>query len=176
MFGLVLGIFTPVSAAPAVASTVVVTSQVPASSSSTAKAKTVVKSNKKAVNASKKRAKVASAAKKGVGVKYRTGGTTRNGWDCSGLVTYAYKKAGVKPKNGRWTTRTLKYDKKFKKTTKPKVGDVVYQGSGHIGIYMGKKKGKHTMISARNPRAGTTYHPVYNWNGNPKISFYTLKA
>lgn len=178
LFGLVLGLMSPIMpTAKATASTVVVTTtQVPASSHIAAKStKKKAKKVTKAQKLAKKKNTVATQAKKGVGVRYRSGGASRKGWDCSGLVSYAYKKAGVKPKNGRWTTSTLKKDKRFKKTSKPQKGDVVYQGRGHMGIYMGKKKGKHVMVSARNPRAGTTFHPVYNWNKG-KVSFYTLKA
>lgn len=175
LFGLVLGLMSPVMPnAKATASTAVVTTtQAPASLHIATKA-----SKKKATKAqklAKKKSIVTTQAKKGVGVRYRSGGVSRKGWDCSGLVSYVYKKAGVKPKNGRWSTSTLKKDKRFKKTSKPQKGDVVYQGKGHMGIYMGKKKGKHVMVSARNPRAGTTSHPVYNWNKG-KVSFYTLKA
>ena len=178
MFGLVLGLMTPIMpTAKASASTVVVASQATASPHIAAKSKKVKAKKKptKAQKLAKKKSIVTTQAKKGVGVRYRSGGVSRKGWDCSGMVSYVYKKAGVKPKNGRWTTSTLKKDKRFKKTSKPQKGDVVYQGKGHIGIYMGKKKGKHVMVSARNPRAGTTSHPVYNWNKG-KVSFYTLKA
>lgn len=139
------------------------------------KAKAKHKVISKASKLSKKKAKIAAIAKTGSGVKYRSGGNTRKGWDCSGFVTYTYKKAGQKV-SGRYTTSTLKNNKSFKKTKTPKPGDVVYQGKSHMGIYLGKQKGKHVMISARNPRAGTTVHPVYNWNGNKPVTFYALKA
>lgn len=182
MFGLVLGLLSPiVPTANASANTVVVPTAVSASSQSmshfAAKSKKVTKKKKvtKAQKLAKKKKAIVANAKKGVGVKYRFGGASRKGWDCSGFVSYTFKKAGIKPKNGRWSTSSIKKDKRFKKTSKPKAGDIVYQGSKHVGIYMGKKKGKHTMISARNPRSGTTYHPVYNWNKG-KVSFYSLKA
>lgn len=139
------------------------------------KAKAKTKKQTKAQRLAAKRAKITRAAKSGVGVRYRFGGNSRKGWDCSGFVTYSYKKAGHKVK-GRYTTRSIKNNSSFKKTKHPRSGDVVYQGSKHVGIYIGKKKGKHYMISARNPRAGTTAHPVYNWNGNKPVSFYTLKS
>lgn len=178
MFGLVLGLMTPIMpTAKASASTVVVASQATTSPHIAAKSKKVKAKKKptKAQKVAKKRKAVSAHAKKGVGVRYRYGGSSRKGWDCSGMVSYVYKKAGVKPKHGRWSTSTLKKDKRFKKTSKPRAGDVVYQGSRHMGIYMGKKRGKHVMISARNPRKGTTSHPVYGWNKG-KVKFYTLKS
>lgn len=177
MFGLVLGALTPIlpsATAPANAAVSVTASQ-PTAVHVAMKKKKKAKKLTKAQKLAKKKSAIVSQTKKAVGVRYRSGGKSRKGWDCSGMVSYVYKKAGVKPKNGRWTTSTLKKDKRFKKTSKPRAGDVVYQGSKHMGIYMGKKRGKYVMVSARNPRKGTTYHPVYNWNKG-KVSFYALKS
>lgn len=133
---------------------------------------------KKAAN-SKKRATVIKQARLGSKkkVQYRWGGSSHRGWDCSGLVSYAYKKAGVRPPGGtRWITKSLKYDKRFVKTSKPKVGDVVYQGKNHMGIYAGKKGKKHYIIDAANPKSDTRTTTLWQRWDHRKVSFYTLKG
>lgn len=156
-------------ATPANAAAHSVTTQVSAAKHVTAK---------KSSSVDKKRSKAYSVAKSSYkGVRYRSGGTTRKGWDCSGFVTYVYKNAGAKnKKSSRWTTRSIRNDKSLKRTYNPKPGDIVYNSSSHVGIYIGKKKGKPYMISARNPRAGTTEHPVkWGYVKAKNIKYYTLK-
>lgn len=162
-----------------VAPTQALASQAPTSTQVSSYAVVYASSKKKKSSATKKREKAFRVAKSDYkGVRYRSGGTSRKGWDCSGFVTYVYKKAGIKSKkSSRWNTRSIRVDKKLKRTSKPKPGDIVYNSSSHVGIYIGKKKGKPYMISARNPKKGTTQHPV-KW-GNIKaksVKYYTIRA
>lgn len=104
----------------------------------------------------------------GVGTPYVWGGTSpTSGWDCSGFVQYVYKKAGISiPRN----TSAILASNKFKRTSSPKPGDLVFQrGGGHVGIYVGGGK----MIGAQNPSVGTILHSV---NRNPVYGYYTLKG
>lgn len=158
-------------------------------SASTKPASKVIKKSKAQIAKAKKAAKIKANAKKRsvvakqarIGskkrVQYRWGGSSHRGWDCSGLVSYAYKKAGVRPPGGtRWNTRSLKKDKRFVRTSKPKVGDVVYQGNSHMGIYAGKKGKKHYIIDAANPKSDTRTTTLWQSWDKRKVSFYTLKV
>jgi cell wall-associated NlpC family hydrolase len=46
-------------------------------------------------NNSNLRTKIVSDAKELLGIRYRYGGTTKNGFDCSGFVQYVYKNNGI---------------------------------------------------------------------------------
>ena len=90
--------------------------------------------------------KVASIAKQYLGVPYVYGGSTPSGFDCSGLIYYAFKNAGKSI--GR--TTAAGYYNMAKKVTSPQVGDLVFfsntykAGISHVGIYLGNNQ----MISA----------------------------
>ena len=156
-------------------SAVKVTTKKKKSKAQIAKAKKAakIKANAKKRSVVVKQAKIGSKKR----VQYKWGGSSHRGWDCSGLVSYTYKKAGVRPPGGtRWNTRSLKKDKRFVKTTKPKVGDVVYQGNNHMGIYAGKKGKKHYIIDASNPKSDTRTTTLWQSWDKRKVSFYTLKV
>lgn len=125
----------------------------------------------------KKRATIYKQASIGANkrVQYKWGGSTHRGWDCSGLVSYAHKKAGVWPPGGRWNTRSLKKDKRFVRTYSPKLGDVVYQGNGHMGIYAGKKGKKRYIIDAANTKSDTRKTTLYQKWDKRAVSYYTLR-
>lgn len=94
--------------------------------------------------------KLVTIAATGKGKPYVWGGTTPEGWDCSGFVQWVYKQAGIDiPRVNQWTAGTV--------TTKPVPGDIVVQNGGsHVGIYAGGGM----MYSALNPQDGTKFHPV----------------
>ena len=76
---------------------------------------------------------------------YAYGGATPRGWDCSGLVLWTYKQAGVKLYHSASVQRNS-----GKKVKTPKVGDLVsfsygYGYMGHIGIYVGEGKFIHSV-------------------------------
>lgn len=174
LVGSMIGLASPAQAS---VPTSVVSTQVATSGLVSVPAKK--KTTKKKSSATIKRGKALKVAKTDYkGVKYSSGGTTRKGWDCSGFVTYVYKKAGAKSKNSsRWTTKSIKNDKKLKRTNNPKPGDIVYNSPTHVGIYIGKKNGKPYMISARNPSKGTTQHPVkWGYVKSKNIKYFTIKA
>jgi len=87
--------------------------------------------------------------------RYAFGAMGPNAFDCSGLVRYAYRKAGVSGKlgGGHSAQAMLAWGRRHHLTSKvhPKVGDVVIYGNGsHAGIYIGHG----LVISALNPRLG----------------------
>jgi cell wall-associated NlpC family hydrolase len=93
---------------------------------------------------------IAAIAYTGIGSPYVWGGTTPNGWDCSGFTQWVYAQAGISiPRVNAWTA--------MKPTSTPQPGDLVMQNGGaHVGIYVGNGM----MISALNPSQGTLLHSV----------------
>ncbi|WP_246941880.1 peptidoglycan-binding protein [Bacillus pinisoli] len=79
-----------------------------------------------------------------VGTPYKWGGTSPNGFDCSGFLQYVFAKKGVN------IPRTVSDIWNFAVTVgKPSVGDVVFfqtykKGPSHAGIYLGDGKFIHS--------------------------------
>lgn len=77
-------------------------------------------------------------------IPYIFGGTTKNGFDCSGFVQYAFKQSGKKI-----SRTTLSQFAQSEKVTSPKPGDLVFfkntyrKGISHVGIYIGNNKFVH---------------------------------
>lgn len=93
--------------------------------------------------------KAISIAMENLGKPYVFGGSTPSGFDCSGLVYYAFSNAG------KIISRTSSegYYNMATKVTTPQVGDLVFfqntydkEGITHVGIYIGNDQ----MISATN--------------------------
>jgi cell wall-associated NlpC family hydrolase len=91
--------------------------------------------------------KAVAVARKQIGKPYRYGGNGPRSFDCSGLVQYIYRKAGVKlPRTADAQHRHVKRHVKFKNLA---TGDLVYfYGDGHTGIVSKVKGGKVYMIHA----------------------------
>lgn len=77
-------------------------------------------------------------AKLYIGVPYVWGGTTPDGFDCSGLVQYAYRQIGI---NISRTTYTQVNDGYYVAKDSLRKGDLVFFGNisspHHVGIYIG---------------------------------------
>jgi len=87
------------------------------------------------------------------GDQYVAGGQGPNVFDCSGLVRYSYRKAGVTRKlGGGSSARGMLYWGRLHhltSRTNPSIGDVVIYGNGsHAAIYIGRGR----VIHALNPR------------------------
>jgi cell wall-associated NlpC family hydrolase len=85
-----------------------------------------------------------------VGAKYRWGASGPNAFDCSGLVTWAYRTSGKSlPRSSKDMSRVG--TPVSKGDLQP--GDLVffYSGPSHVGIYIGNGQ----IVHASNPR-----HPV----------------
>ena len=102
---------------------------------------------------------VINSAKKYIGVPYLWGGTTPKGFDCSGLVQYAFNENGVS------LTRTTftQWDNGIPVTT-PSYGDLVFfqtdgPGPTHVGIYMGNNQ----FIEAGTSTGVTITDITYNY-------------
>lgn len=84
------------------------------------------------------------------GVKYRFGGATPTGFDCSGFVMYVFNKHGIKLPRTADIQFTVGKPIKNKKELKP--GDLVFfetyeKGASHVGIYQGNDKFVHASSS-----------------------------
>jgi cell wall-associated NlpC family hydrolase len=90
-----------------------------------------------------------SVAKSNLGVKYKWAGNNPNGFDCSGLVTYSFAKAGVNLPR----TAAEMYSKAGTKVTSYQPGDLLfYATSGgkkvtHVAIYIGNGQMIHSATS-----------------------------
>jgi peptidoglycan DL-endopeptidase CwlO len=87
--------------------------------------------------------------------RYVRGGVGPGKFDCSGLVRYAYRKAGVSWRLGGGHSARAMYQwaRRHHRLSRwnPRIGDVVVYGHGsHVGIYIGRGR----VISALNPRQG----------------------
>jgi cell wall-associated NlpC family hydrolase len=88
--------------------------------------------------------RVVELAKRHLGTPYVWGGTEPGGFDCSGLVQYAYRQAGVElPRTSREQARA---GQAVASLADARPGDLVAFGSpvDHIGIYAGD----NTMVVA----------------------------
>lgn len=84
-----------------------------------------------------------------LGTKYRTGGTTTNGFDCSGFTMYVFKHLGINlpHQSGSQFTMGTSVSR-----SDLRAGDLVFfntSGSGvsHVGIYVGDGKFAHASTS-----------------------------
>lgn len=90
-----------------------------------------------------------ATAKDLIGIKYRGGGTTKAGFDCSGFVSYVYKDVGV----GLPRTSSGMYSSGSKVNKSDlSSGDLVFfntsgKGVSHVGIYIGDGKFIHSSSS-----------------------------
>ena len=106
--------------------------------------------------------RIVQFAKWQVGDPWRYGASGPYAYDCSGLVIYAYKRAGEGAAIRSGTLRSARalylYFKARGKTsrTNPKVGDLVVWGYGsHVGIYIGGGRAVSTL------RNGVRVHGVF---------------
>ncbi|GAQ16772.1 D-gamma-glutamyl-meso-diaminopimelic acid endopeptidase CwlS precursor [Oceanobacillus picturae] len=120
-----------------------------ASSSSSSGSSNSSASEKPTADVSYNVSKLISTAKSQFGVPYVWGGSTTSGFDCSGFIYYAYKKAGMNI--SRLSTDGY-YNRSFY-VSKPQVGDLVFfsgtyrAGISHMGIYAGNNEFIHAGSS-----------------------------
>jgi cell wall-associated NlpC family hydrolase len=117
----------------------------------TASTKTVKKKLSKAALQQSKARRAISTAKKHIGDPYRWGATGPHAFDCSGLVKYAWRKAGVKLPRTTYSMR--KAVKKKVSWGHFKIGDLIFtSGGGHVGMYVGHGKMIHSPHSGSRVR------------------------
>ncbi|MDV6377030.1 C40 family peptidase [Sporosarcina sp. GW1-11] len=99
--------------------------------------------------ASTKATKISKTATSLTGIKYRYGGTTRAGFDCSGYVGYVFKQNGLKVAR---TSRAMYASGRAVKKSNLRSGDLVFfnttgRGVSHVGIYIGNGKFAHASTT-----------------------------
>jgi len=101
-------------------------------------------------DASERSLKLVSHARKQVGVRYRYGGSSpQHGFDCSGLVRYVYRQAGiVLPR----TTEAMSETGLALRKSELEPGDLVFFDTrrkpfSHVGIYIGQQRFIHAPAS-----------------------------
>ena len=107
--------------------------------------------------------RAAALAAKMVGKPYKYGGSSPSGFDCSGLVQYSFKQAGVSlPHNTvqqRSATRVVN-------VAELRRGDLLFfnqEGKryGHVGIYLGDGKFVHAPSSGKSVRSDALSNPYW---------------
>ncbi|MET8143303.1 C40 family peptidase [Sphaerisporangium sp. NPDC005288] len=116
------------------------------SEASTSSTSRTSKSKAKVSRAARQQFKAHTAvavAKKQIGDPYRWGASGPGAFDCSGLMLYAWRKAGVKlPRIAASQFRTVRKKVSWKNL---KQGDLMFfYGLGHVGMYVGHGKMIHS--------------------------------
>lgn len=105
---------------------------------------------------------VVEYAKRFLGCKYVYGGTTTNGFDCSGFTQFVYKHFGInlnRTASGQYSNGTA--------VTSLQTGDLVMfgkSGINHVGIYIGGNTFIHAANTARGVTTDTLASGYYKTN------------
>ena len=98
-----------------------------------------------------------------VGAPYRYGGTTPSGFDCSGLVQYAYAKAGASVPR---TTGALWQASRPVERQALRAGDLLFfdvNGKmSHVGLYIGDRRFVHAPSSGKTVSVASLDTPYYS--------------
>lgn len=100
-----------------------------------------------------------------IGAPYRYGGTSPRGFDCSGLVYYAYRKAGIHAP--RTTTEQYRQTKRVQ-VSHLQPGDLVFfrisqDKISHVGIYAGNSRFVHAPSGGKAVAYASLHDPY--WQG-----------
>ena len=92
--------------------------------------------------------RAAAIALKAVGVPYRWGGSSpASGFDCSGLVYWAYGRLGIELPHSSYALYGLG---RRVARSRMKTGDLIFfSGLGHMGLYIGRGRMVHAPQSGR---------------------------
>jgi len=97
-----------------------------------------------------------------VGAPYRYGGSTPQGFDCSGLVQFSYSRAGVtvpRTTGQLWSASTTVDEDDLR------AGDILFfriDGKmSHVGMYLGEWRFVHAPQSGSNVSVGSLESPFY---------------
>ena len=97
-----------------------------------------------------------------VGIPYRYGGTSPSGFDCSGLVQYSYRQAGL---NVPRTTGQLWSAASPVGRSELRAGDLLFfsiEGKmSHVGLYLGERRFVHAPQSGRKVSVASLDSPFY---------------
>lgn len=103
-------------------------------------------------------------ATKMIGARYRYGGNSpKKGFDCSGLIQYSYKLAGLTvPRNTRYQYR----NSRFVRRSQLRKGDLLFFNQkgkrlSHVGIYIGNNKFVHAPSTGKRVQISTIKNPYW---------------
>jgi murein DD-endopeptidase len=116
----------------------------------------------RAVNANHGHDGLAQAARM-LGRPYRYGGAAPSGFDCSGLIYYAYRKAGIAVPR---TTREQYRQARRIPTSRLRPGDLVFfringRDVSHVAIYAGGQRILHAPSSGKQVTYGSLGSPYW---------------
>jgi len=105
----------------------------------------------------------AGHALKMVGKPYRYGGSSPSGFDCSGLVLYSYKQAGLSLPH---STHKQRSTSRAVKVADVRRGDLLFfnqegKKHGHVGIYVVGGKFVHAPSSGKSVRSDALGNPYW---------------
>ena len=98
-----------------------------------------------------------------VGKPYRYGGNSPKGFDCSGLVYYSYRHAGLAVPRSTETQRARTHKVSLSRLTR---GDLLFfdqegRFSSHVGIYLGGNRFVHAPSSGKRVRVDSLNEPYW---------------
>ncbi|HWA36978.1 MAG TPA: C40 family peptidase [Burkholderiales bacterium] len=98
-----------------------------------------------------------------IGRPYRFGGSAPTGFDCSGLVQYGYRQAGVRLPHSTDQQRTMG---RAVRVDEVRRGDLLFfnqEGKkyGHVGIYLGRGMFVHAPSSGKAVRSDRLEAPYW---------------
>jgi cell wall-associated NlpC family hydrolase len=107
--------------------------------------------------------KAAAYAQTMIGKPYKYGGSSPSGFDCSGLVLYSYKQAGLSLPHQTAQQRSASRPIKLAEL---RPGDLLFfnqEGKkyGHVGIYVGEGKFVHAPSSGKSVRSDRLDNPYW---------------
>jgi murein DD-endopeptidase len=111
------------------------------------------------------RARVVAIARSMVGVTYRYGGTTPDGFDCSGLVRYSYEHSGFSPLPRSSRAQFVETERIPLSQLEP--GDLLFfkfrgRSVSHVAIYLGGDEFVHAAKTTRTVERVRLDHPYWS--------------
>lgn len=98
-----------------------------------------------------------------IGSPYRWGGATPEGFDCSGLVYYAFGEAGIKVPR---TSQEQYQAARPVPVSSVRPGDLVFFGQGgrisHVGIYIGDQRFIHSPEAGQSVKISALSEAYFN--------------
>ncbi|MFA9461145.1 C40 family peptidase [Thiohalorhabdus sp. Cl-TMA] len=108
------------------------------------------------------RARVVEAARTGMGAPYKWGGDGGPGFDCSGLIQYAYAKVGISVPR---TVDRLREAASLVRTDRVRPGDLLFFRIGgdvsHVGMYVGRDRFIHAPSRGRRVTFASLENPYW---------------
>lgn len=107
-----------------------------------------------APSSSTKGQQIANIARAQVGKPYAYGGTGPNAFDCSGLVYFSHRQAGISIPR---TSGSQLGAARPVANSQARPGDVIFFGSYHVGVYVGGGQ----MVDSPKPGSRVTQRPMW---------------